>query len=844
MSFSLFKALNIKKEEEKPVLLLVLYSFFMGASVAFYYTASISLFLHNFQRDMLPYVYIAGGLVIYTFGIAFKKAQHKLSMSKILLTGILFLLLTSGMIIIGYIVSGNKWIAFLMFIWINVFLFIHGVGFNGMASRLFTLHQGKRLYAIIGVGEVVSNVLGFFSVPLILKLMPTEYMALITLFALVITLFVLLIITRTYRKELTLLVPERKPASSGKKQVLDFMKNRFTFFLFILALLPVFGMYFVDFVFFGQTQLAFPQKEVLSGFIGIFFGVMAVVEFLIKTFVYGRLVEKFGVRPGLVGLPVLLLFSTILASLSGSFFGVAFMFSFVVLSKLFIRSVRNSVNDPSYLILYQVLPAEERFAFQGKLEGGPKAVSNIIVGAVIILLTLLHFSLVQFNYVFILVLIFWTWASFRMYAQYKNELKNILKRKSTLFIDDLEEELAQITLSEKNRGNSNPGNGPLLNILELARMAASKEPEDRALAAGQLGASGRYQAVQLLSGLMLDTDPQVRKTALVAAGKIKSHELWPYLLDNLTDENFCQEAYQTLSEIGQPVLPELDVLLKKVQDQPLNGTRIISLFGRIGGREGIKRLKNLMNHPDYPYRKEALLALGRNHYKAASSEKIWIKQVIEGEVNMIVWATACIWDLKDHPGTDALIDALQEETETGRQFLFTLLSLIFEPSLMHYVREQYMQQSSEAKIYALELFDMMVTGDIKEMVVPLLEEMPIHETLHAYRNLYPQEHFSFKDRLFDIILQDYSRISVKTKTLAIQLLERFPLAETSNILYAHLPHRDPRFWQSACRVLVNKDKDSLLKRIIIYGINRENQIRDFISHEPGFSDIQTHSMQV
>ncbi len=124
MSVSLLNVLQIKRVEKKPVLLLVLYGFFMGASIAFFYTASISLFLHNFQRGMLPYVYIAGGLVIYIFGQGYKRYQQKLRMSRILVVSVIFLLISSGIIIISYAVTTSPWISFVMFLWINVFLFI------------------------------------------------------------------------------------------------------------------------------------------------------------------------------------------------------------------------------------------------------------------------------------------------------------------------------------------------------------------------------------------------------------------------------------------------------------------------------------------------------------------------------------------------------------------------------------------------------------------------------------------------------------------------------------------------------------------------------------------------
>ncbi|MHC1706914.1 MAG: HEAT repeat domain-containing protein [Bacteroidales bacterium] len=826
MSISLSKVLQIKTEEQKPVLLLVLYGFFMGASIAFFYTAAISLFLHNFQRGMLPYVYIAGGLVIYLFGKAFRRYQQVLSISRILIYGIIFLLISSAIIIIGYEITANPWIAFVMFLWINVFLFIHTVGFNGMASRLFTLQQGKRLYGVIGVGEVFSNVLGFFSVPFILRIVKTEYMALITLITLAITLVVILLIVKTYRKQLTVRGSAKKTTAHPKKPFSDLFKNPYTLYLFILALLPVFGLYFVDYVFFGQTQIAFPQKEVLSGFIGIFFGVMAVVEFLIKTLVYGRLIEKFGVKPGLIALPVLLLFSTILASLSGTFFGIASMFSFVVLSKLFIRSVRNSINDPSYLILYQALPAEERFAFQGKIEAGPKAVSNIIVGAVLILLIELNLSLVFFNYIFIIVLIYWTWASFRINNLYREELKKILKEKGSKTEDIPVETNKDIysRILEKKVAET----GKLLSLQELANFAQSKDADNRELAAYQLSHSGRYQAVQLLSGLMKDPDVKVRQAAILSAGHIKSHEFWPILIENLLSDHYHTFAREALAGIGIPVLRDLDLLLKKMEGNPEMLIRILSLIGHIGGKEGIARLRVYMNHPVYEVRKKALLSLCDNRYIATASETQIIKRSVEDEINFIVWYIASIWDLKDLANSSNLINELQKQIDAKNQYIFNLLSLLFEPAMMNHIREHLRQGTPEAKIYALELFDMMVSGDIKGNLLPLLEDIPLHQVLNAYRETFPQENLDLNERLFDIINKDYSHVSSKVKAEAILLLSMYPSEEAKRVLFSCLSHPDEQIWQPACEVLMKIDEAEVQKKVRLFGKDKEKVFNRYI----------------
>ncbi len=838
---NIWNILQVKPEERKAVRLMVWYSFFMGASIAFFYTAAISLFLHCFDRNMLPYVYMAGGVVIYFLGRIFRIIQRKSSISKIMTWSLLFLIITASLLTIGYIFTFNKWLAFSMFLWINVFLFVHGIIFNGLASSIFTLQQGKRLYSFIGVGEVISNVLGFFSVPLLLKFIKTEHLPLLTLFFLLLTLVVLVMLLRSFWRQLAVRRPSRVPEKKSSRSLTGFFKESFLLQLFILAILPVFGLYFVDYIFFGQTQMAFPQKEVLSGFIGIFFGITALVEFIVKTFVYGRLTGKYGVKPGLIGLPLALLISTFLASLSGTFFGVAAMFSFVVLSKLLMRSLKNSLSDPSYLILLQVMPASERFSFQGKIEGGPKALSNILVGAVIILLTALGLSLIHFNYFFILVLVVWSWAAFRMFQSYQQELRKILSSKSSAQPEEAGEGTGtsdalkpwherMMDPFSKYDSVLSTGGGARRSLQEVEQLCRSSSADDRLMALMMIPQLGRFQSLGLLEDLLRDPVPEVRKAAIYRAGMNKSRELWPLLFESLFEEEYGRMAAVALMQAGPSVMKEADQMIKKLESRSLQQRKLVALIAEMGKGEGIKRLRALMSHPDRLVRMEAIRGLVKNHYRVNISEEVYIRQVMEEEVSLIVWSLACLNDISLYSGNDALVRALEHQAVNGKNFLFQLLALMFEPSAISRIQENFNATGREARIYAAELFDMMVSAQVREMLIPLFQNLKMEEILQAYQYQYPQENLDIHDRLIDIILKDYSLVSPWIKACALVKLAEVPSPDTEKVLLAHLVHPEPLLFESAIRTLHTMNPELLEKQSVRFGKELEDRIRKLLDN--------------
>ena len=80
---SLIKIFNLEKGEEKIVLLIIIYSFFMGAAIAYFVSSATSLFLSLFNRQILPVAFIASGLIVYLIGIVFSKLQKSLRFSKL-----------------------------------------------------------------------------------------------------------------------------------------------------------------------------------------------------------------------------------------------------------------------------------------------------------------------------------------------------------------------------------------------------------------------------------------------------------------------------------------------------------------------------------------------------------------------------------------------------------------------------------------------------------------------------------------------------------------------------------------------------------------------------------------
>ena len=426
MKNAILNALNIRKGEETAVTLLLLYSFIMGTVIAFFYTAATSMFVVNFESSVLPYAYIGGGIMSYLIWLVYARIERIVSFKSLTLLGITLLLVAVGFFVVGIRYFNNKWLTFMMFVWIRVFIFISVVGFWGLATKMFDLRQGKRIFGLISSGEVISDIVGFFSIPLVLHFIDTSDLLYISLAGLVICLLLMVYLFRRFQKPISL-----KETGEVKKMNTSFkflFKDKYLTILILMALMPMFGMCFADFSFLHQIKVEYKSQDVLASFLSIFFGATAVAEFILKSFFSGRLLNKYGLKVALPVLPVVLAGCVFLAVSSGVLYGTTgLFFSFIAFTKMLDRVLRSALYDPSYQILYQPLPAEDRLNAQGMVEGMAKGLGFALAGAVVLMFTQINaLNLVHFNILFLIILVVWVKISLNMYQEYRRSLGTML----------------------------------------------------------------------------------------------------------------------------------------------------------------------------------------------------------------------------------------------------------------------------------------------------------------------------------------------------------------------------------------------------------------------------------
>jgi HEAT repeat protein len=516
------RALGVRASEVSRVSWLIAHSLFVGVFAAFFLTAANALFLDRFEIAFLPLAYIAAGALGYLALMLFSRAQRAVPVQRLLVANLaVLLLLTAGFWLLT-VATGNRWVVFLMFAWVGPAFGLVSLGYWALASRLFDLREGKRLFGLVGAGEEVATVVALFSVPLLLRYLDPIGLLPLAAAGLVGCLIVVLAITRRLGERLDAGDEEGQAGAAEESIGLrDLLRQRYFVLMAGLIVLLSLGNYIVDFGFLAEVRSRFEGPTQIAQFIGVFFGVTKVLELILKVFLSGRLLSQFGLKFGLMLLPGLLAIVAGLTIVIGTLgMAATHFFVFIALAKLVWVVMRTSTFEPTFRVLYQPVPTVDRLSFQTHVEGTAKQLATGFVGVALLVFSQGgEFDALYLFYALVPILAAWMAVNVAAHRDYRTKLMESLKLRKwgeparTPF-DMLKRELRSEVRSSNQIGLDLLGK---LQDGELDRalrgMLSEKTPSVRVSALEHIGSISRTRLKDAVSQAMDDPDEGVRSAA-------------------------------------------------------------------------------------------------------------------------------------------------------------------------------------------------------------------------------------------------------------------------------------------------------------------------------------------
>ncbi|MDX1995515.1 MAG: Npt1/Npt2 family nucleotide transporter [bacterium] len=291
--------------------------------------------------------------------------------------------------------------------------------------------------------------------------------------------------------------------------------------------------------------------------------------------------------------------------------------------------------------------------------------------------------------------------------------------------------------------------GILLAGQKLTGMLSAPQPSERESGVRILGDVGISNFYQPIVPLLNDPEKTVRRTALVAAGKINHPRLWSRVVEGLASTETHTAAAAALVAGGEAVIPNIREAYLRPHQQRAMKVRLVRVCGRIRGQAAMDFLDSLLEAPDSEVRSAVYNALSACGYR--TSDLARIRQQLRAEAEYAVHLLAILNDLGDAAPTGLVRDALHYQLRQGRERLLLLLSFVYDSTAMLRAREAFNYGAPRQRAYALEAVDTLLPKDMKPLVLPLLEEASPAQKLAHLTTLFPQQRCTPEDRLLELL---------------------------------------------------------------------------------------------
>jgi CRP-like cAMP-binding protein/HEAT repeat protein/ATP/ADP translocase len=619
--------LNIRLGEGGLVLALLLLYFWLSIASVLTQAAGFALFLGQYGASTLPFVYMAIALVLSPVVFVYLKLADRLTLPRLLTLNLGVLLFVGIALRLGLVLPGASWLVFALPVWCQGLANLSSVPFWTLAGRLFDVRQGKRLFGLIAVGSWVAAISGGLLTGPLVALFGTVNLLLVAAIALLIAFVLQSALLRAHAEHLG--APSSGTSAGKQATSRRVLYTRYVLLIFTLALFWWLAFYFIDNIFYIRASAQYPTAAQLAGAVGILSAGQGILALLTTTFGTSRLLGRYGLRAGLLVVPLVCAASLGALAVTGTLgAATAVLFALAALAKLVDVALGYSLEGTSFLILYQSLPPEQRVRTQTISGGIVQPLAGGLAGVVLLILhRQFSFGSTQLSYLFLALVAGWIAVVLTILREYPRALSRALARRrwgdaTAVPIDSSRRAVLEQSLRDRHPGvvlyalSLLAESDPDALAVALPGVLEHPVPEVRCEALAwieRLGITADSEAVRRCG--VHDPSPLVRAAALrvlAALDGVASFEQIAVALDDV-DSQIRRGAMVGLLRSGgiEGVLAAGQRLLSLVSSaDPAERAQAAAVLGDVGVRSFYQPLWTLLHDADAGVRREALLAAG------------------------------------------------------------------------------------------------------------------------------------------------------------------------------------------------------------------------------------------
>lgn len=550
--------------------------------------------------------------------------------------------------------------------------------------------------------------------------------------------------------------------------------------------------------------------------------------------------------------------------------GFMIFFLVLAISRLFSKALKDSVETPAFKVLYQTLADNVRFRVQSAIDGTINEIAALSSGLLLTGLGVLAFvKLIHFSWVLLGLVVIWIMSGVKLYNEYRNSVKKSLEKideggggreadeipessvigRGILLQNDYYSFIEAGDIMDADRRTSlfklivrrcsvtlDPAMLPALkkitmqgdsglkeeaagiierieeSLKDISQFASSdiiaslEEIIDKRKFVKNLVASGRQLLLTDILRLIRDNDMEVKRQAIYLIGRSRVTDMIPELCDCLSLPEISRDAYSVLRSFGDTAFSALGAAFFRSSGSTETRILIVRLFGESGVAEASEFLLPRLWAVHKQIRKEALTGLLKCGYIPDDITKDRLVQEVLDTIGLLTWNISATVSIKER-GDDNLARVMADESLWWQNFLFDLLSLIYDKQSFDKIRENLALETVESVNFALEMIDIVVDDSVKPRLTALLDDVSEEDKLKTLFQFYPGNIPAYPELVEDLINMDYNHISVWTKSVALRSLYQFESPSDTDFIIALLFSPNQILREEAVRYLREKYRD-------------------------------------
>ncbi len=374
--------------------------------------------------------------------------------------------------------------------------------------------------------------------------------------------------------------------------------------------------------------------------------------------------------------------------------------------------------------------------------------------------------------------------------------------------------------------NYDPANDQALTY--LLKLVRSETVSERLFAADVLGEIASDVFSGFLVELLDDADPEVIDNAVVAAGQIRDVRLVSVLVDKLRSPGLRGRAGSALQKFGNDALDELDIAFTSPTATRQVKHKILEIICELGTPDALRTLLQYIDIDLPELRHQIYIGLAGLHYQADADDHYLFVNMIDNEVENITWLLATMKDLESAPGFEQVHSAMGYELEVHRDNMLLLTSFIFSSIVMLDTRANIDSKVADLRVFALEVLDVVLTAEIKEVVIPLLDDLTVTEQLAHLSVRFPQRSMSAEDRFDEIVNDHFETAFYWTRSSLLYLIGQMGKQAHRHVVESCLEDREPIVRETALWALTQLQPPGIRQILDEHIDDDDNDVRNIV----------------